>query len=219
MFDIALYGHLVLDTINDGRTKEFNFGGIGNVWRSLKEINSQLDIFVSPIYIGNSFISVDREQSQRSSKSNLNRNYFGENIQPAKINHICYINELDNLDFIKHLTGIICADICTGRKLKNEYLQYVDYLFVSEEDLDHIDNLALIRKHLIIHSPTKSYIHNISKSEVTGEFIDGLNVLGAGDHFASCFMHGLLNSCDVQTCLKTAHQQTTQYLKEKNGKT
>ena len=39
MYDIALYGHLVLDTIKENTKKTHDVGGIVNVWRALKNMD------------------------------------------------------------------------------------------------------------------------------------------------------------------------------------
>jgi hypothetical protein len=219
MHDIALYGHLVADVIDFGSKKEFNFGGIGNVWRSLKYIDATLDVCIHPLNMGSSYINVDTKTSTRTSRSQLNQLSITPQIVSAKIYHICYINELDDLSFIKDLNGIVCADICTGRSLNNECLKYIDYLFISKEDLNHIDR-SMVKNSLIIHSPTESsLVKNNNVISVDGEFISGLNVLGAGDHFAASFMHSLLNNHTDAACLTQAHHQTTMYLRERNDKT
>lgn len=212
MYDIALYGHLVLDTINKNNIKTFEFGGIANVLRSLKFIDSTLSVHFSPVYIGTSNIFINTENSERHSKSELNQDYYFPKIKPAKINHICYINELDDTNFIKNLNGLVCADICSGKKLKKDILSHIDYLFISEEDLGLVD-IKDIKNTLVIHSPTKSYILN--KYEIKGSFISGLNVLGAGDYFAAYFIYSLLGGKTLDVCLKEAHQETTHYLKGK----
>ena len=36
---------------------------------------------------------------------------------PAVISHIAYINEIDDLSFLKDITGLVFADICSGREI------------------------------------------------------------------------------------------------------
>ena len=52
MYDIALYGHLVFDTVKENPKTNHDIGGIVNVWRSLKDIDPTLDIYVCPSNIG-----------------------------------------------------------------------------------------------------------------------------------------------------------------------
>ena len=43
--------------------------------------------------------------------------------------------------------------------------------------------------------------------------MSGINVLGAGDFFASSFINSMLCSNKLEKSLKIAHQQTIQFLK------
>ena len=38
MKDIALYGHLTIDTITDGDTEKKTLGSMANVWKALLEV-------------------------------------------------------------------------------------------------------------------------------------------------------------------------------------
>lgn len=217
MKDFGLYGHLVFDTIWDTKVHH-DIGGIANVWKALKQINPKADIHVSPTNIGYSTITIDREKSDRISNSDLNATEVLPTIIDAKVNHIAYLNEIKNPFFIRHLTGIVCADICTGNSLDDELLDMIDVLFVSEEDLRLIKTPARIKGLIVVHSPKKSYFfHN--KYGCIGEYVNGLYVLGAGDYFAAKFMSSMLNNSIPERCLKDAHNATTKFLKERNEKT
>ena len=52
MKDIALYGHLTIDTILDGDTEKKTLGSMANVWKALLELDATLDIGLSPIDVG-----------------------------------------------------------------------------------------------------------------------------------------------------------------------
>ena len=101
MYDIALYGHLVFDTIKENPKTKHDIGGIVNVWRALKNMDPTLDIYVCPSNIGTSTITIDKDNSQRTSESKLNAIGVDIKIQPALISHIAYINEIDDLSFLK----------------------------------------------------------------------------------------------------------------------
>lgn len=213
MYDIALYGHLVLDTIQDGTKISHEVGGIINVWKSLKLINPNLNIYVCPTNIGSSDIYVDRKNSFRQGKSNLNELSTEIRIKQAKINLISYINFIDDLNFINRLNGIICADICSGKqfKLNNK----IDYLFISEEDIEAIDESNYTNK-IIVHSPKSSYIKNKNIKFNSDEYLTNINPLGAGDFYAAHYIYSLLNNKDDISCIEESHRRTIKFLKDKN---
>ena len=49
MKDIALYGHLTIDTILDGDTEKKTLGSMANVWKALLEALMQHSISVYPL--------------------------------------------------------------------------------------------------------------------------------------------------------------------------
>ena len=58
MKDIALYGHLTIDTIVDGDVERKTLGSMANVWKALLEINPTIDIGLSPIDVGQTTLSM-----------------------------------------------------------------------------------------------------------------------------------------------------------------
>ena len=64
MKDISLYGHLTIDTILDGESEKKTLGSMGNVWKALVELDSSLNIALSPIDIGQALIYIDRNSSK-----------------------------------------------------------------------------------------------------------------------------------------------------------
>lgn len=214
MYDIALYGHLVFDTIIDMGNLRHDVGGIANVWKSLKSIDQSLSVYVCPAAIGTSVITIDREASQRTSNSYLNQNSVQFFVQPSTFSHIAYINELDYADFVNDLQGTVFADVCTGRKLDSRFNECIDYLFVSEEDISLVD-IDNFKGKIVMHSPTKSSVGSF-QHENPNDYIKNANVLGAGDHFAACFMYAKLNNRTDEAALTLSHTLTTRWLKEKN---
>jgi len=216
MYDIALYGHLVFDTVKENPKTNHNIGGIVNVWRSLKDIDPTLDIYVCPSNIGTSTITIDKDNSQRTSESKLNAIGVDVKVQPALISHIAYINEIDDLSFLKGITGLVFADICSGREINKEAYKYLNYIFVSEEDKHLLRDIEEFKGTVITHSPMTSYN---SKGETftleEEQYIKGANVLGAGDFYAACFMYGKLNTRLDFECMKMSHRLTTNHLKSK----
>jgi hypothetical protein len=219
MKDILLYGHLTVDTILDGKSEKKTLGSMANVWKALIELDPSLKIGLSPIDIGQALIYVDTESAQRYSKPTLNLKKSEVNIISSKISHLIYLNEMSERSFISSLDGIITADVCNGKPLMKEMLHMVDYLFISDEDCDDFSSLVQATKGwVILHSSTGSifsngeeeYLWNLPECDI----INNVNVLGAGDIFASCFLYKLLGQeQDVRKLIEFAHTKTTEILK------
>tara|TARA_R100000426_G_C4825972_1_gene112761 strand:+ start:454 stop:1128 length:675 start_codon:yes stop_codon:yes gene_type:complete len=219
MVDITLYGHLTFDRIFDKFSYDTSVGSMGNVWKNLNYLNSNLNIKLSPTEIGEALILVNKNKSERSSIANLSLYKQQPLIYPSKWNHILYINELQDISFIKQLKNIVSADICRGNKLKNlDILKHIDYLFISDEDLfTDINNLvSKIRKAIIYHtsSGSKIYTKNNKVIETKVKILNNINVLGAGDLLASCFIDEHLNNSDLKKSIQKAHKKVTTILKK-----
>lgn len=219
MKDISLYGHLTIDTIIDGTKEKKTLGSMANVWKALLNLNCSLDIGISPIDIGHALIYIDIDSSKRYSKANLNLIQKEPKIFKSKIHHITYLNEISNCNFIESLDGIITADICSGCSVSKDVLKYIDYLFISDEDIDgdFSDYLESTKGWVILHDSFGSLVSN-GKEQFYYRLPDDLklskvNVLGAGDIFASCFLYKLLEGHnDIQEWIKFAHLKTTQII-------
>ena len=96
--------------------------------RHFSKVDASLDIGLSPIDVGQALIYVDKPAAQRYSKVNLSLVQHKAKIIESKIHHLIYLNEMTRHDFIPALDGIITADICPGKSVKKDLLQYVDYL-------------------------------------------------------------------------------------------
>jgi len=220
MKDISLYGHLTIDTILDGDSEKKSLGSMANVWKSLLEIDPTLNIGLSPIDIGQALVYVDKPAAQRYSKANLNLVQHKVKIFESKIHHLIYLNEITINDFIPALDGIITADICPGKSVNKELLKFVDYLFISDEDIDSdlTDYVGATKGYVVLHSSTGSVV-----SDGENEFfyklpeelvLKGVNVLGAGDTFASCFLYKLLrNEGNIHSWIEFAHLKTTEIIR------
>ena len=220
MKDIALYGHLTIDTILDGDTEKKTLGSMANVWKALLELDATLDIGLSPIDVGQALIYVDKPAAQRYSKVNLSLVEHQVKMMSSKISHLIYLNELTRHDFIPALDGIITADICPGKPVNKEMLQYVDYLFISDEDikgsLSEYTNAT--KGWVILHSASGSVVSNGQEEffyKLPEEMmLKDVNVLGAGDIFASCFLYKLLEGYgDIRDWIEYSHLTTTEILK------
>lgn len=224
--DISLYGHLTHDIIFDGFHQTNSLGAIANVWENLTSLNPFLSIHIEPVSIGKALILVDKKSKIRVSKPNMNLIY-NKNVNTfLKSNwaHVLYLNQLPNLNFLENLrktTKIISADISVGNRIPDDYLKYIDYLFISDEDLDRpIEELSkLVNGWVILHYSNGSISTNgVQTIKCETEIINNLNVLGAGDTFASCFIVKMMDGNDIETSLNLAHSITYKILKEKNEK-
>lgn len=215
MFDIGLYGHLVFDKIIDNSTY-YSTGGIMNVYRAIKDINKKINVHLAPINIGISSIKIDRYSATRQCDSRLNILDVSVKIKKAKINHIAYLNELNSLNFINYLENTVTADICTGRSITIN--NKIDYLFISDEDIELVIQNNNV-KNTIIHSPIKSYSNNSEYILDNNKVIKNINVLGAGDYFAACYLYGILEKMSEDELIKFSHEKTTEYLLRKKNET
>lgn len=220
MKDISLYGHLTIDTIIDGDSEKKSLGSMANVWKSLLEIDPSLNIGLSPIDIGQALIYIDKLAAQRYSKANLNLVQHKVKIFDSKIHHLIYLNEMTNNDFISSLGGIISADICTGKSVNKDLLKFIDYLFISDEDIENDleSYISATKGYVIMHSPSGSIVTNGVDEffyKLPEEMmLRGVNVLGAGDTFASCFLYKLLkNEGDIHNWIEFAHLKTTEIIR------
>jgi len=221
MFDIALYGHLIVDTIYDGNHKTMELGGLANMRRTFTKLDNNLNLGIIPTVLGEADIFINRETSTRSSKANLNINKLNFEIKDSSISHVLYINELEHTDFIQNLPGIITADCCKGKPINPNLLRYIDYLFVSDDEVSDLETLKELTKGtIILHSPDGSIIYKdgIEKHYHVDKNIkiQNANVLGAGDMFASCFLFAIYNK--IENAIDYAHTTTSKLLKEMNEK-
>ena len=220
MKDISLYGHLTIDTILDGNSEKKSLGSMANVWKSLLDVDPTLNIGISPIDVGQALVYIDRLASQRYSKASLNLVQHRAKIFESKIHHLIYLNEMTIHDFIPALDGIVTADVCTGKSVNKDLLKHIDYLFISDEDMesDLSDYADATKGYVILHSSSGSIISNGEEEffyKLPEDLIlKGVNVLGAGDTFASCFLYKLLrNEGDIHSWIEFAHLKTTEIIR------
>lgn len=220
VFDIALYGHLSFDNIFENFNYKTSVGCIGNVWSQLKLINPNLKIKIEATDIGESLILADRIQCKRTSISRLSLRTNKPTIHNATISHIMYLNELSDVNFIKDLKGYITADVCNGKVLDTrlEVLKNIDLLLISDEDLttDPLTLASLVKGYLVVHTSTGSTVYNKNNWSQTfrAVHVPNINVLGAGDKFASYVLTGLLdNTQSIDKVIQKAHDSLTDYFK------
>jgi hypothetical protein len=219
-FDITLYGHLSYDNIYEDINYKSSIGCIGNVWNQLKLINPNIKVKIEPTDIGESLIVVDVQQCKRTSISHLSLKTRTPHIHSSTINHIMYLNEISNKEFISLLSGFNVADICNGKRLdiNDPSLEHIDLLLVSDEDVQHLSMLYLcckVRGCVLMHSSNGSTLYyKTNETHFNAELVPNINVLGAGDKFAAYILAGLLDSTkDLPKVIQDAHNELTNYFK------
>jgi hypothetical protein len=223
MYDVTLYGHLTIDRVIEELKESLSLGAIANSWEALGRIDSSLSVKLNPTSQGEAIILVDKERNFRLGQPLLNLKVKNKvEVERSRWHHIMYLNSLHDASFIADIeSGIVSADITVGNKQKNlEYLKYIDYLFVSDEDLFmDLESMAkLVKGWVILHYPAGSLSTDGNETyKHDAQTVDGLNVLGAGDIFASSFIFShLKDENSIQNSVKFAHEKTLELLLEKN---
>tara|TARA_R100000657_G_C4679402_1_gene126970 strand:+ start:791 stop:1468 length:678 start_codon:yes stop_codon:yes gene_type:complete len=220
---ITLYGHLIVDKIITDFDKQISLGGIANVWHGLKYLTSNLIVNIQPTDIGEAIILIDKKTNQRIARGCLNLNSNKVKHNDSNWHHIAYINQVTYPEFIQNIDdGIISADITKESPEKViPFLKYIDYLFISEDDvfMDLATLANLTKGWVIVHSPERSICHD-GKKEFIYEIpknllLNDINVLGAGDYFASGFIYGTLQNKLLEDVIEDAHKNTTKILKSR----
>lgn len=221
MHDVSLYGHLTLDRIFINDKKDASVGSMGNVWKHLNRINSSLGINLEPTSLGEALIMVDTNKCERASIANLNQSTRTPLVERSRWSHILYLNELPDHSFIPQISaGIVSADICRGKTLNNlDVLKYVDFLFISDEDLFmKISELhKFVKGDIILHYKSGSICYTKSGAQLKteAELVENVNVLGCGDMFAAAFINAYLCHNDLKSSIRDAHDSVSRYLKGK----
>jgi len=218
---ITLYGHLTVDRILIDFKETSSLGGIANVWAGLVSLGEGLNVNIQPLSIGHALILVDKENNYRVGRGCLNIKENKATPINSDWHHISYINQLGDLSFVSKLNGIISADITKeDPKRCVDYLQYLDYLFIAKEDLfmDIKELGSKVKGYVIMHHPTGSVF---SDGEVVEEYdiptnfyLSDVNVLGAGDYFASGFIKSMCSGNDVSQSVINAHKVASTLIKQ-----
>lgn len=218
MVDVTLYGHLFEDYLIEDFQQSSTLGGMANMWDNFIGINPYLKIDIKPLSIGKSLIHINKKTGTRVIKAHWNIFENKPIISPSKWNHIVYLDNLNNTEFIKNLTGIVSSDIATKNTPDLELLKHIDYFFISDDELfmDLKELSKLVKGWVILHYPSGSTAINGDKIiKNNTEVLKNVNVLGAGDHFAASFINSKLRGDEIEDALKTAHIETTNYIKNK----
>jgi len=224
MHDITLYGHMTVDKIFDGFEERQTLGAMANMWRTFKQIAPELDIGLCPTSIGEAIVYIDRDSSTRYSNFVPDIKTNKPIIQQSKISHALYINKLLDVSWLPTLSGIVSADVCAGKRVDENLLQYLDYFFIADEDaFADITTMAKLTKGTVILHTSKSSIVSDGKIEKKYTLDDSLyvpksNVLGAGDMFASSFLHAIHTNKDLESAMSYAHETTSKLIRIENEK-
>ena len=219
-YDLCVYGHLTIDRVFDGSKEILTLGAMANVWDSLKLIDSDLTVKLNPTAMGEAIILINKNSTERISRANLNIKHLIPKIIDAKWHHIMYLNKLVDYSFIKNIKGIISADITSGVvDDQMPFLDKLDYLFISDEDLN-IDINKLTKKvkgKVILHYPSGSVVSDGKNIFTTKtKLLKNIDVLGAGDIFASCFINYMLKNYEIKKAILLSHKKTSEILIEKS---
>lgn len=220
-YDLAIYGHLTVDKIITGFKQTQTLGAMGNVWSTLSKLNSGINVKLCPTAIGEALIYIDEAAATRTGRANLNLSTSKTKPQNSKWHHAMYLNLLEDKKFINDCSGITSADVTAGKHDIEDY-KNLDYLFISDEDLFmDVEELArYIKGTVILHYPSGSYASNGKdlKFHSSIDPINNVNVLGAGDIFAACFMAKKISEypVSIEAALHYAHSKTKEILENGN---
>tara|TARA_Y100001937_G_scaffold127726_1_gene200882 strand:- start:232 stop:918 length:687 start_codon:yes stop_codon:yes gene_type:complete len=222
MHDVSLYGHITVDRIFDDFNESLCLGAVVNSWSALMQIDPHLKVKLNPASYGEAIILVDKQKNFRLGQPQLNIKINKSlNAVESRWHHLMYLNSLPDVSFLNNIkSGIISADITVGNKNRNlEFLNLLDFLFISDEDLfmDLNDLARRVKGWTILHSQSGSVCTNgVEFYEQKTSVVDGLNVLGAGDIFASAFISSSLQNLEnINDNIKFAHKKTLDLLLKK----
>lgn len=220
---ISLYGHLIVDKIINNFNSYETLGGIANVWDTLIKINSNHEVYVSPCSIGEAIVLVDTKKNTRVGRANFNILTNTPKIIDSDWSHIAYLNQLKDKKFIYDIkSGYISADLSKENPESSvDVLGSVDFLFCSKEDL-FIDIKELGKKTngwVICHDPDGSISSNgveVFEYKIPKKYkLKNVDVLGAGDMFAACFINNILSKKSIKSSIIDSHTDTSKLLKNK----
>ena len=212
--DIVIAGNITKDIIFDiynDFNKNINLGGIMNFWTQFQKLNKNNYIVdILPLSYGESVILLDKKKCKRYNRSELNILELKYNLKKSNWFHLMYINQLkyyNEGDIKKNKSMVLSCDICGG--VNNKYfdvklLKYFDFIFLTNDDLDK--NITIkdiqdnIKGYIIIHDVKSYKIVGNKKTDInisieldTSKVLENVNVLGAGDFFASSFVFYMMN--------------------------
>lgn len=238
MNKVALYGNTYSDVVcylkeypEENKTNDMYFvenkpGGIHNVNRGISICVSNVEVTMNPMMLSEAVILFNEKDSTRTSMvKNISEGEMECNVDDADWHHISYIDNLTKiteqniLDMKK--TGIVSVDFCIGL---NEdilpILSNVNYIFGSKEDFTEKDIDLILNKApdctVVLHDKNGTDTYNsdgVSTIEYT-DVIHGINPLGAGDYYVSCFIAQMLANESLHDTICASHRFATMMLKD-----
>lgn len=151
--------------------------------------------------------------------------------QVADWHHIVYADSLKQLtaDNVRQLDGIVSIDLCMSQYTEEEkkrlwgIVREVDYVIISDVEASALspNDYRLIgetcKKGAIIHVPEGSmFIDRYSTIETKCKKHPNINVLGAGDFFASTFIALQLLGFTIEKTMDNIHDVVSDYLQNCN---
>lgn len=148
--------------------------------------------------------------------------------------HFSYIDTLDNLteEVIKEFSekgGILSGDLCLNSYDENTHnrmskiLKYFDYIFISDSEYFLFPDIINICKGWVILHDADKITASKKESSVTVKVnkTNGVNVLGAGDIFASNMILNILDTNESQgfdemkAIIEKSRDSTSKFLRRK----
>lgn len=218
---ITLYGHLTVDRILIDFKETSSLGGIANVWSGLVSLGEGMNVSIQPLSIGHALVLVDKENNYRVGRGCLNIKEKQASPIDSDWSHISYVNQLSDTSFVSKLNGIVSSDITKEEPEKCiDVLQHLDYLFIAKEDLfmDVKDLGSKVKGYVIMHHPTGSVFSDgkvVEEYDIPSNlYLSDVNVLGAGDYFASGFIKSMCDGKSVKESVVLAHEIASKLIKQ-----
>lgn len=212
---LLVVGHSVLDTVYDPRKVEpiVQWGGVHNVVRSFRTASWHKTL-IEPAAFGEAKIILDIENSHKEVYADINQvSRTIKSLPKADWMHISYQNKLGAWQPFSDFEGIISTDWCRGDSTplpKNTWFAFVasDEFNACAESIWNKDAI------FIAHCPEKveMWKNGLMLNRFDIQKFNCINPLGAGDHFAACFIASKFNNCSNATAVEFAIQNTRQWL-------
>jgi hypothetical protein len=214
--DILVVGHAVYDCLYDGTDYPvFRWGGIFNVKRALDFIRCRFSYIIEPICFGNAFIGIDKRKASKSVIANLNKEVRAPKAYSSRWVHVAYANELDPEYIPKKIEEetVVSIDLCASKdKTVSNY--EAEYIFASEDEVDVSSLLeANSRSSIILHSSKMATLYENKKMKCfKNKPLRNINIVGAGDSLAACFINYRLSGLSSEDSLKLSIEATQNFL-------
>lgn len=211
---LLVVGHSVVDIIYDPRRAEplVQWGGIHNVVRSFRDVSWD-KVIVEPAAFGEAKIILDVENSSKEVYADINQvSRTIKNLPKADWMHISYQNELKWQPF-NDFEGIISTDWCRGDS--KPLPKNTSFAFIASDEFNACAESIWNEETIFIaHCPEKveMWQSGLMLNRFDIQSFENINPLGAGDHFAACFIALKLNGRSNIEAVEFAIQNTKQWL-------